>query len=83
MELYGNTLVRPAVATYLTLCAKELVKMITNYEYIHTIMPFVRLELRYKERDYLENVFKYWSNGCECHILESWDKRLRKSLGTR
>jgi dynein assembly factor 3 len=40
--------------------------------------------LKYKERDYLENVFKFWQlPKTRFPILQHWDKRLRKHLGTR
>ncbi|KAB0795089.1 hypothetical protein PPYR_11928 [Photinus pyralis] len=83
MELYGNTLVRPAVAKYLKLKASDLVEMITNESYLKDIMPFVDVQLKYKERDYLENVFKFWCSVDDFDICLSWDRRLRKSLGVR
>ncbi|KAK5645154.1 hypothetical protein RI129_006454 [Pyrocoelia pectoralis] len=83
MELYGNTLVRPAVAKYLKLKAIHLVDMITNVSYLKEVMPFVDFDLKYKERDYLENVFKFWCSADEFDVCNSWDSRLRKSLGVR
>ncbi|EFA10380.1 dynein axonemal assembly factor 3 homolog [Tribolium castaneum] len=83
MELYGNTLVRPAVAKFLTATATQLVKMVTDYEYLNQVMPFVTLEIKYKERDYLENLLKFWCGRDEFDICDYWDRRLRKNLGVR
>ncbi|CAH0555982.1 unnamed protein product [Brassicogethes aeneus] len=83
MELYGNSMVRPSVAKYLTSTALELVKMVTNYDYLSEQMNFLKLEIKYKERDYLENLLKFWCGKDEFNICDSWDKRLRKNLGVR
>lgn len=83
MELYGNTLLRPAVAKYLRLAAYDFVKYITNFEYMKQIMPFIKIELKYKERDYLENLCKFWCSDDDFNICESWDRRMRKMLGIR
>lgn len=83
MELYGNMVVRPAVANFLRYTAAGLVDLITNYEYMKDIMPCVNLDLRHKERDYLENVFKFWRGSESFDISDIWDKRVRKSLGVR
>ncbi|KAF2904687.1 hypothetical protein ILUMI_01493 [Ignelater luminosus] len=83
MELYGNMLVRPAVAKYLKMRAYEFVEMITNLDYMKTIMPFINLDLKYRERDYLENVFKFWCSSDEFDVCDCWDRRMRKTLGIR
>ncbi|KAJ3642084.1 hypothetical protein Zmor_024901 [Zophobas morio] len=83
MELYGNALVRPSVAKFLTATATEMVKMVTDYDYLAKVMPFVSLEVKYKERDYLENLFKFWCGRDDFDICDSWDRRLRKNLGVR
>lgn len=83
MELYGNSLVRPSVAKFLTATASQLVKMVTDYEYLKQIMPFVTLDIKYKERDYLENLLKFWCGRDEFDICDYWDRRLRKNLGVR
>lgn len=83
MELYGNMIVRPAVANYLKTTAAGFVDMITNYDVLKDTMPFVTLDLRYKERDYIENLFKFWSGNDNFDISVCWDRRVRKSLGVR
>ncbi|GFG33792.1 hypothetical protein Cfor_05135 [Coptotermes formosanus] len=48
-------------------------------------IPLLRLDtLKYRERDYLENVFKFWQEpGTRFPISQYWDKRVRQHLGTR
>lgn len=83
MEIYGNTFVRPAVSKFLTSCANQLLKMVTNPDYMQQIMPFLKLDVKYKERDYVENLFKFWCSTDEFNIFDSWDRRLRQKLGVR
>lgn len=83
MELYGNTLLRPSTARFLTSTATNLVKMITDLEYMKEAMPNVDLDLKYKERDYMENLLKFWCSGDEFNVSDCWDRRLRRSLGVR
>lgn len=83
MELYGNSLIRPAVAKYLHNTAEYFVKLVTNPEYMKEKMPFVQLDVKYKERDYLENLFKFWCGSDDFNIFDCWDRRLRKNLGVR
>lgn len=84
MELYGNSLLRPAYAKFLTTKAKQLVNMITNLEYCYKVMGNINLDgLKYKERDYLEILFKYWSASDPFKICELWDRRVRGALGVR
>nr|XP_022902465.1 dynein assembly factor 3, axonemal homolog [Onthophagus taurus] len=83
MELYGNSMIRPAVANYLSSRSSDFVEMITNYEYMNEIMPFLKLDIKYKDRDYIENVFKFWGGIDPFDICDCWDKRVRKTLGVR
>lgn len=74
MELYGNTFLRPAVAKYLKGEASELVKMVTDLDYMKEVMPNVVLDLKFKDRDYMENVFKFWGSSDEFDIQNAWDR---------
>lgn len=82
MEIYGNSVVRPYVGKFLATTAKVLLTAITDSEYLRTIMPTVSLNVKYKERDYLENLVKFWCSSEDFDILDSWDRRVRKALGT-
>lgn len=85
MELYGNTLIRPATKKYLTTVSKRLLNVVTNINYGKEILPSICLNsLKYKERDQLEIIFKYWAkNDNSFNIVTAWDERLRKDLGIR
>lgn len=83
MEIYGNSIQRPAVAKYLHAKAQQLIRMVTDPDHMREVMPFVTLEILYKERDYVENLLKFWCGTDEFNIFEYWDRRLRKSLGVR
>lgn len=83
MELYGNALIRPNIARYLQIVSQGFVKCVTDYDYMHEIMPYLNLHVKYQERDYLETLFKFWCSDDEFDICDYWDRRLRKSLGVR
>lgn len=83
MEIYGNILLQPNVAKYLSSAAFELLNMVTNFEYFKEKLPCVKLDITYKERDYLETLLKFWKSKEEFSIVECWNKRLRQFLGVR
>ncbi|CAG9817404.1 unnamed protein product [Phaedon cochleariae] len=83
MELYGNALIRPSVAKYLTSTASDLIQMVTDYDYMNRMMSCVSLDIKYKERDYMENLLKFWYSKDDFDICDSWERRLRKTLGAR
>ncbi|KAG7205792.1 hypothetical protein KM043_007737 [Ampulex compressa] len=82
LELLGNTFLRPATAKYLAKHCKHLTDVVT---YV-TECPWLNLEsLKYKDRDHLEAIFKFWGSAvCKgVPIVEYWDRRIRTSLKTR
>lgn len=83
MEIYGNTLVRPYVGKFLATTAKEMLSAITDYDYLRKLMPFVSVDVKYKERDCLENLMKFWCSSDDFDIIHSWDSSVRKMLGIR
>uniref|UniRef100_A0A182TKG3 Dynein assembly factor 3, axonemal homolog n=1 Tax=Anopheles melas TaxID=34690 RepID=A0A182TKG3_9DIPT len=86
MDLFGNNLIRPFSSAYLSSKAKELTDIITDAEYAQRQAPMFNYEtLRYKERDQLENVFRFWTNAPEhvFNIARYWEDRLRVQLGER
>ncbi|XP_064406954.1 dynein axonemal assembly factor 3-like [Halichondria panicea] len=86
LELYGNTLVRPATADYLREKASQLIKMVTDEEYLKQCVPILDISLlKYKERDFLESIFKFWRNRDEKYfdVAKLWEHRLRQYLGQR
>lgn len=83
MELYGNSLIRPYTYRYMANLAHDMIKMITNLDYLKTKIDFVNLDLKHRELDYLENVIKFWCSKSEFNIVDIWDRRLRTKLGAR
>ncbi|ERL86788.1 dynein axonemal assembly factor 3 homolog [Dendroctonus ponderosae] len=83
MELYGNTVLRPFSANYLVNAARDLLEMVADCDYLRRKIPMVSLGLKYRDRDYLENLLKFWAGPQEFNVLEMWDRRLRNCLATR
>ncbi|XP_076801929.1 dynein axonemal assembly factor 3-like [Clavelina lepadiformis] len=85
-ELYGNTLIRQQTVQYLQEKANLFIEMITDLDYSDERMPTIDLsQLKYKERDYLEGIFKFWREPDMRHfnVSSMWDSRLRQYLATR
>lgn len=86
MEVYGNLLLRPPTSRYLIAKARQLVGMVTNLEYMSCLLPCISLEqMKYRERDYMENLFNFWTTGNtnQFNACELWEHRIRHSLGVR
>lgn len=55
LEIFGNTLIRPATAKYLIKSSKQLLDIVTTT----TDCPWLNLEqFMYKDRDQLQAIFK-------------------------
>ncbi|KAH3727586.1 hypothetical protein DPMN_053525, partial [Dreissena polymorpha] len=87
LELYGNILIRKQSAEYIERMSNEFIKMVTDIDYLKKKLPVVELsELKFKERDFLDAIFKFWRNPAIDGVFEVskyWDLRVRKLLGTR
>jgi len=87
LELYGNSLVREQSSQYVTRMSQELIKMVTDFDYLAQKLPIFDLSLlKYKERDFLEGILKFWrnkDNKAPFDILKCWDLRQRQMLGVR
>lgn len=86
LEVYGNLLLRPSTSRYVIAKARQLVGMVTNTEYMSCLLPCVSIEqMKYRERDYMENLFNFWTTGNtnQFNACELWEHRVRHSLGTR
>lgn len=84
MELYGNTLVKPSTNSYLIKKSAQLIDIITDDKVRQYCLPIINLEtLKYKEKDSIENIFKYWKNNNSFNITMMWDRRVRDYLGVR
>ncbi|KAK2177949.1 hypothetical protein NP493_570g00008 [Ridgeia piscesae] len=88
LELFGNSLVRRQCMDYVEKMAPEFIKMVTDSDYLEKKMPMINLSLlKYKERDMLEAIFKFWrqpdKTKAAFDVDKCWDLRLRRYLGVR
>lgn len=87
LELYGNILVRKQSEEYVEKMAHDFIRMVTDFDYLQKTLPVVDLSLlKFKERDFLEAIFKFWRNPDVENVFEVskyWDLRMRKYLGVR
>nr|XP_022322962.1 dynein assembly factor 3, axonemal-like [Crassostrea virginica] len=86
LELFGNLLIRTQSSDYVQKMANEFIKMVTDSDFLHQKLPMLDLsQLKFKERDFLEGIFKFWRNpSLEIFDAEKhWDLRQRQYLGPR
>lgn len=88
LELWGNTLLRPSVAAFLRAQASHLANLVPEPDRLEELLPWLSLRpLKFRERDGLEAVFRFWSGGEKgpevFPMSRLWDMRLRHYLGSR
>lgn len=85
MEVYGNTLIRPKTFSYINKKSHQLIHCVTDLNYLSHRLPIIDLSLlKYKERDSLETIFKFWREDDNLFDIEQiWNKRIRQALGIR
>lgn len=86
LELMGNTLIRSQTAAYLQEKSDLFIRYVTNLDFQQADLPILDLSaLKFKERDQLEAIFRFWQNPDPraFQIKQLWDLRLRQYLGTR
>jgi len=86
LEIFGNSLVRSQTASFIQAMSTQFVKMVTDFDYLNQQLPLFNLDqLKYKERDMLEGIFKLWrTQDKEVFDIEKcWDLRVRSLLGIR
>lgn len=86
MDLYGNSLLRPISHSYMCSKAKHFLNVITDLDYAKEKIPILNFDqLKYRERDALENIFTFWleRNGNVFDIRNYWENRNRNLLKTR
>ncbi|XP_046331215.2 dynein axonemal assembly factor 3-like [Haliotis rufescens] len=85
LELYGNILIREQTMQYVQKKATEFIKMVTDVDYLEEKLPVFDLsQLKFKERDFLEGIFKLWQNTkFTFDVSKCWDLRMRQNLKTR
>ena len=84
LELFGNSLIRTQTDVYLRKRCNDFIELVTN----SSDMPYPiwnLSNLKFKERDELESIFKFWRNedNAVFNIINYWEERLRQYLGVR
>lgn len=83
LEIFGNATVQAKVEKYINVKRMACIDMLCNERGpvpLNSCLDWS--QLKFKERDRLEDIFKSWSTGREFPIQDLWDKRLRQQFGT-
>ncbi|XP_038639835.1 dynein assembly factor 3, axonemal-like isoform X1 [Scyliorhinus canicula] len=86
LELFGNSLIRSQTAAYLQDKANLFIRYVTDLDFLHKQLPMINMSgLKFKEKDQLEAIFKFWRNPDPkvFQITRMWDLRNRQYLGNR
>ncbi|XP_074793901.1 dynein axonemal assembly factor 3 isoform X3 [Natator depressus] len=86
LELLGNSLIRSPTAAYLQEKSDLFVRYATDPDFQQRHLGAVDMSaLKFKERDQLEGIFRFWRNPDPqaFPIARLWDLRVRQYLGTR
>ncbi|XP_058430649.1 dynein axonemal assembly factor 3 isoform X2 [Marmota monax] len=88
LEVWGNALLRPPVAALVRAQAERLANLVPEPDRLAEQLPWLSLRaLKFRERDALEAVFRFWSGGERgpeaFPMSRLWDSRLRHYLGSR
>ncbi|CAF1067917.1 unnamed protein product [Brachionus calyciflorus] len=89
LEIYGNLFIRENTANIIQQKSNEFIKFITDLDYLakSRLKMFDFSLLKYKERDFLEGIFKFWrikeKNKEYFPADKCWDVRLRTYFGIR
>lgn len=77
LSLYGNTLVRERDSTYVNDIASEFVELVTDNS-THPLAEIVDLtQLKYRDRDVLQDIFKGWFKGVTFDVESLREMRCR------
>ncbi|XP_067408542.1 dynein axonemal assembly factor 3 isoform X3 [Emydura macquarii macquarii] len=86
LELLGNSLIRSSTAAYLQEKSDLFIRYATDLDFQQCRLGAVDMSaLKFKERDQLEGIFRFWRNPDPqaFPIGRLWDLRVRQYLGTR
>ncbi|CAH1785744.1 unnamed protein product [Owenia fusiformis] len=86
LEIFGNSQIRYQTCEYVEKMTNEFIKMVTDDDYMEKKMPVFDMSLlKFKERDMLEGILKFWRNKDKTvfPIEKFWEYRLRQYLGQR
>lgn len=77
LDIYGNGLMRDRTAEYVDLRARELIKIVTDTASSELSRILDMSDLKFKDRDDLEEIFKSWTLNAPFDIASLRDQRLR------
>ncbi|XP_075773689.1 dynein axonemal assembly factor 3 isoform X1 [Pelodiscus sinensis] len=86
LELLGNSLIRSSTAAYLQEKSDLFIRYATDPDFQQRHLGALDMSaVKFKERDQLEGIFRFWSNPDPqaFPIARLWDLRVRQYLGTR
>lgn len=86
LELFGNSLLRPQTRDYLTRFSNLAIRLVTDVDFAAHKFPAIDLSaLKFKERDFLEAILKFWREAdvTKFPVHDLWDGRNRQYLETR
>ena len=84
LDLFGNSLLRSNSMQYVRRNVPAFIKLITNDDFLEKELSFLDLSLlKFKERDFMEGIFKFWGGNNPFEIEKLWDTRVRRHLGDR
>lgn len=72
LDIFGNTLLRPASQSYLFQKSRVLSEMVTDSSYCKKRASFVELDrLKFKDRDRLDDQFVFWRSAKENFMVST------------
>ena len=84
LDILGNSHNRQVTGDYIMQKSSVLSEMITDFSYARDRANFINFEeLKFKDRDLMDDQFQYWRSSEEFKVKEQWDVRSRQYLGAR
>jgi dynein assembly factor 3 len=84
LDVTGNILNRPFTSAYIQQKSTVMSEMIVDLGYAAQRAEFINFDfLKFKDRDRLDDQFKFWRDGNKFQVKEQWDIRQRQYLGAR
>ena len=84
LDVTGNILNRPFTSAYIQQKSTVMSEMIVDLGYAAQRAEFINFDLlKFKDRDRLDDQFKFWRDGNQFQVKEQWDIRQRQYLGAR
>ena len=82
LDIMGNTLNRPFTSAYIKQKSIVMSEMVVDLSYASERAGFINLELlKFKDRDRLDDQFKFWRDSSDFQVKKQWEIRQRQYLG--